>query len=190
MTLQYDYFSFIFLPEKVLDGNARAAELLANQVHAEVSIEIEECLQQVSDTLDVADIGVWIDPIGECIIVISNEHHVLLTHWGWNKMDSISQMTFSNTFSWMKKFGFRLKFHWILFPWIQLTIFQHWFRWWPLSELMMVSLLMHICITQLHLVNLRAIYRKCIGEKCSGGRLNKKDGLTRYGNSHVKDKTS
>ena len=26
--------------------------------------------------------------------------------------------------------------------------------------------------------------------KGSGGRLNKKDGLTRYGNSHVKDKTS
>ena len=24
----------------------------------------------------------------------------------------------------------------------------------------------------------------------SGGRLNKRDGLTRYGNSHVKDKTS
>ena len=24
----------------------------------------------------------------------------------------------------------------------------------------------------------------------SGGRLNKKDGLTRYGNSHVQDKTS
>ena len=29
-----------------------------------------------------------------------------------------------------------------------------------------------------------------IGKWCSGGRLNKKDGLTRYGNSHVKDKTS
>ena len=26
--------------------------------------------------------------------------------------------------------------------------------------------------------------------KAQGGRLNKKDGLTRYGNSHVKDKTS
>ena len=26
--------------------------------------------------------------------------------------------------------------------------------------------------------------------KGPGGRLNKKDGLTRYGNSHVKDKTS
>ena len=29
----------------------------------------------------------------------------------------------------------------------------------------------------------------CVGVR-SGGRLNKKDGLTRYGNSHVKDKTS
>ena len=26
--------------------------------------------------------------------------------------------------------------------------------------------------------------------RCPGGRLNKKDGLTRYGDSHVKDKTS
>ena len=28
------------------------------------------------------------------------------------------------------------------------------------------------------------------GYLTSGGRLNKKDGLTRYGDSHVKDKTS
>ena len=28
------------------------------------------------------------------------------------------------------------------------------------------------------------------GTEEAGGRLNKKDGLTRYGNSHVKDKTS
>ena len=28
------------------------------------------------------------------------------------------------------------------------------------------------------------------GFYCTGGRLNKKDGLTRYGDSHVKDKTS
>ena len=28
------------------------------------------------------------------------------------------------------------------------------------------------------------------GLQYSGGRLNKKNGLTRYGNSHVKDKTS
>ena len=45
-------------------------------------------------------------------------------------MDAISQMTFSNAFSSMKMFEFRLKFHWSLFPRVQLTIFQHWFRWW------------------------------------------------------------
>ena len=40
------------------------------------------------------------------------------------------QTTFSNAFSWMKIFNFRLRFPWRLFPRFQLTIFQHWFRWW------------------------------------------------------------
>ena len=51
-----------------------------------------------------------------------------LTHWGRDKMAAISQTTFSNAFSWMKMFKFRLRFHWSLFPRVQLTIFQHWFR--------------------------------------------------------------
>ena len=38
------------------------------------------------------------------------------------------QRTFSNVFSWMKKFDFRLNFHWSLFLRVQLTIAQHWFR--------------------------------------------------------------
>ena len=38
--------------------------------------------------------------------------------------------------------------------------------------------------------NFREISRDLHGAFESGGRLNKKDGLTRYGNSHVKDKTS
>ena len=54
--------------------------------------------------------------------------HMNLTHWGWDKMDAISQTTFSSTFSWMKMFEFRLKFHWCLFLRVELTIFQHWFR--------------------------------------------------------------
>ena len=57
--------------------------------------------------------------------------HILqdyLTHRGRDKMDTISQTTFSTAISWMKMFEFRLKFHWSLFPRIQLTIFQHWFR--------------------------------------------------------------
>ena len=51
-----------------------------------------------------------------------------LTHWGRDEMNNISQTTFSNVFSSMKMFEFRLKFHWSLFPRIQLTIFHHWFR--------------------------------------------------------------
>ena len=46
------------------------------------------------------------------------------------QMDAISQTTFSNAFSWMKMFEFRLKAHWSLFPRVQLTIFQQWFRQW------------------------------------------------------------
>ena len=49
-------------------------------------------------------------------------------HWGWDKMDTISQMTFSNEFSWMKMFRFLLKIQWSLMPRFQLTIFQHWLR--------------------------------------------------------------
>ena len=52
------------------------------------------------------------------------------THWVWDKMDPISQMTFSNAFSWMKIHEFRVRFHWNLFLRIELTILQHWFRKW------------------------------------------------------------
>ena len=40
----------------------------------------------------------------------------------------ISQTTFSNAFSWMKMYEFRLRFHWTLFLRFESTIFQHWFR--------------------------------------------------------------
>ena len=53
-----------------------------------------------------------------------------LTYWGRVKMAVVFQTTFSNAFSWMKMYEFQLKFHWILFPRVQLTIFQHWFRQW------------------------------------------------------------
>ena len=53
---------------------------------------------------------------------------VWLTHWGRNKMADIYQTTFSNVFSWMKMYKFRVRFHWSSSPRIQLTIFRHWFR--------------------------------------------------------------
>ena len=55
---------------------------------------------------------------------------IILTHWGRDKMAAISQTMFSNAFSWMKIYKFRLGFHWSLFPRVQLTISQHWFRLW------------------------------------------------------------
>ena len=45
-----------------------------------------------------------------------------------DKMAAISQMIFSDAFSWMKNFVFWLKFYWCLFLRVQLTIVQHWFR--------------------------------------------------------------
>ena len=54
-----------------------------------------------------------------------------LTHWGQDKMAAIFQTTFSNAFSVMKIYEFRLRFHWSLFLRFELTIFQHWFRKWP-----------------------------------------------------------
>ena len=51
-----------------------------------------------------------------------------LTQWGRGKMAAIFQMAFSNAFSWKQMYKFRLIFHWSLFPRVQLTIFQHWFR--------------------------------------------------------------
>ena len=55
-------------------------------------------------------------------------HHLPLTHWGRDKMAAISQTTFSNEFSWMIMYEYRLKCHWSLFIMVQLTISQHWFR--------------------------------------------------------------
>ena len=40
------------------------------------------------------------------------------------------------------------------------------------------------------LFTIRAPGAPCSVQPKPGGRLNKKDGLTRYGDSHVKDKTS
>ena len=44
------------------------------------------------------------------------------------KMAVFSQTTYSIALSWMKMYEFRLRFHWNLFPRVQLTISQHWFR--------------------------------------------------------------
>ena len=39
---------------------------------------------------------------------------LVLTYWGWDKMEAISQTIFSSAFSWMKMSEFQLKFNWSL----------------------------------------------------------------------------
>ena len=46
------------------------------------------------------------------------------THLSLDKMAAFSQTTFSNAFSWMKMYEFHLRFHWNLFLWYKLIIFQ------------------------------------------------------------------
>ena len=78
----------------------------------------------------------------------------MLTRWGWDKMAAIYQTTFSNAFSWMKMYKFRLRFHWSFFfqinniPAMVQIMAWHWPEDKLLSEPMMVSLLTHICITR------------------------------------------
>ena len=59
------------------------------------------------------------------------------------------QTKFSNAFSWMKMFEFRLRFHWSLFPRVQLTIFHDWAssRRQAIIWTMMVSLPTYICLS-------------------------------------------
>ena len=75
-------------------------------------------------------------------------------------MDIISHTTSSSAFSWMKIFYFVLKFHWILFLSIQLTIYSIGSenglapsRDKPLSEPIMVHLPTHIYVTRPQWVN-------------------------------------
>ena len=46
------------------------------------------------------------------------------------QMPSILKLIFSVAFSWMKSFVYWLKFRWSLFPRVQLTKIQNWFRSW------------------------------------------------------------
>ena len=60
-------------------------------------------------------------PVCEMAAIMS-PHQWVLTHWGRDKMAVISQTTLPNAFSWMKIMVIWYKFHWSLFPIVQLAI--------------------------------------------------------------------
>ena len=90
-----------------------------------------------------------------------NVYGYSLTHWGRDKVAANFQTTFSNAFSPMKMFEFRLIFHWILFLRVQFIIISHWFRWWLGAEQATShylnqwwpNLLTHICVSRPQWVN-------------------------------------
>ena len=85
----------------------------------------------------------------------------VLTHWGRDKMAAMYHTAFSNAFSWMKMFKFRLRFHWSFFlkgPINNIPALVQIMAWRrpgdkPLPEPMMVNLLTHICVTRPQWVN-------------------------------------
>ena len=88
-----------------------------------------------------------------------------LIHWGRDKMAAIFRTTFTNVFSWMKMYKFRLKFHCSLFQRVQLRISQHWFRKW-LGASQATSHFLNQC----WLVYWRIYASPCLNElsECSG----------------------
>ena len=101
-------------------------------------------------------------------------HLNCLTHWGRDKMDDIFQTTFSNAFSWMKIYEFRLSFS-LKFvpkgPINKIPALVQIMAWRlpgdkPLSEPTLVSLLTHICVTRPQWVNSLSIGRCVFGLKC------------------------
>ena len=67
--------------------------------------------------------GITINGLGYCWVNFNtlrpriNGHHFL-----------------DNIFKWMKMYEFGLIFHWSLYLRVQLTIFQHWFRYWAIED--------------------------------------------------------
>ena len=47
--------------------------------------------------------------------MVCTSNLMTLTYWSWDKMAALLQTTFSNAFSGMKMYEFRLQFHWSLF---------------------------------------------------------------------------
>ena len=89
--------------------------------------------QQRLSKLELDRYVVWSTPEcslakSRCVIIQS------CLSFNLDKMSTISQTIFSIAFSWMTIFVFWFKFHWSLFVKLQLTISEHWFRYWLGAE--------------------------------------------------------
>ena len=51
---------------QVLNGNLAAGEALASVVHCDIKTDIEDHLVNEIPVIPIENIGIWIDPIGQC----------------------------------------------------------------------------------------------------------------------------
>ena len=109
-------------------NNHEAGNLRCHCAHYDVTVMTYPC-QAYGNELDV--------PVQQVVLrktilnevqELSCQTERLLTHWGQDKMTAIFADGFFNTFSGMKMLKFLFKFLWNIFPRVQLTISQHWFR--------------------------------------------------------------
>ena len=77
-----------------------------------------------------------------------------LTHWGLRNIADIFLTTYWKIFPWKKM----LIFHWTFFPHVQLTISQHWLRWWLGAVEAPSHHLNHWCIYYLLHTRLQYLY--------------------------------
>jgi len=55
----------------VLNGDARAAQLLSKEVHKDFQLQTSYDIPDLPKDLDYSNLGIWIDPIGNKIILLT-----------------------------------------------------------------------------------------------------------------------
>ena len=120
------------LASKANPGNAHNRPNLVRERNAHVESLLQQSVISSKDSLSkISRNKKALSDITYAAYFLNKEWKIWLrglTHWGRDKMDAISQTTFSSAFSWMKMQEFCLRFHWSLFLRFELTIFQHCFR--------------------------------------------------------------
>ena len=94
----------------------------------------------------------------------------VLTHGGRDKMGTIFETTFSNGFSCMKMYEFRLRFQLSLFCRVPIIISEHWFSWWLGAKQVTIHylnqywsrLVTHICVTRPEWVRMKQNIGMCV----------------------------
>ena len=120
-----------WIPQHIFDNDSKLVQLMAWCRQA-TSYYLNQCWPRSMSLYDITR-PQWVKWNSQAASFFHSCHlsphkSMRLTHWGRDKMDAISQTTLWNTFSWMKMWEFRAKFHWSLFLGVQLAISQHWFR--------------------------------------------------------------